>query len=129
MSNGAGRLDARFYFDNSRSVDTKGAVRSLAALAQDSRLDVFRLLVQAGPEGLAAGEIADRLGIPASTMSFHIKALSHAGLAESRQQGRFVYYSANFSAMNALIAFLGENCCNGRACLPAGKPGRRKRAS
>jgi len=128
MSNGAGKLDARLYFDNSRIVDTKGAVRSLAALAQDSRLDVFRLLVQAGPEGLAAGEIADRLGIPASTLSFHIKALSHAGLAESRQQGRFVYYSANFSAMNALIAFLGENCCNGRACLPAGTSGRRKRA-
>ena len=122
------RLDACFYFDNSRSVDTKAAVRSLAALAQDSRLDVFRLLVQAGPEGLAAGEIADRLGIPASTLSFHIKALSHAALVESRQQGRFVYYSANFPAMNALIAFLGENCCNGRACLPAGTSGRRKRA-
>jgi len=129
MSNGAGKLDARLHFDNSRNVDTKGAVRSLAALAQDSRLDVFRLLVQAGPEGLAAGEIADRLGIPASTLSFHIKSLSHAGLAESRQQGRFVYYSANFSAMNALIAFLGDNCCNGRACLPAGPPGRRKRTS
>ena len=110
-------------------MDTKAAVRSLAALAQDSRLDVFRLLVQAGPEGLAAGEIADRLGLPASTLSFHIKALSHAGLAGSRQQGRFVYYSANFPAMNALIAFLGENCCKGRACLPAGSPGRRKRAS
>ena len=129
MSNGAGKLDARLHFDNSRNVDTKGAVRSLAALAQDSRLDVFRLLVQAGPEGLAAGEIADRLGIPASTLSFHIKTLSHAGLAESRQRGRFVFYSANFAAMNALIAFLGENCCNGQACLPAGSPGRRKRAS
>ncbi len=128
MSNGASQLDARLYFDDSRNVDTRGAVRSLAALAQDSRLDVFRLLVQAGPDGLAAGEIADRLGIPASTLSFHIKALSHAGLTESRQQGRFVYYSANFSAMNTLIAFLGENCCNGRACLPAGTPGRRKRA-
>lgn len=124
-----GRLDAGLYFYNSRNVDTKAAVRSLAALAQDSRLDVFRLLVQAGPEGLAAGEIADRLGIPASTLSFHIKALSLAGLTQSRQQGRFVYYSASFAAMNALIAFLGENCCNGRACLPAGTPGRRKRAS
>ena len=87
------------------------------------------MLVQAGPEGLAAGEIADRLGIPASTLSFHIKALSQAGLAESRQQGRFVYYSANFPAMNTLVAFLGENCCGGRACLPAAKPSRRKRAS
>jgi DNA-binding transcriptional ArsR family regulator len=126
----AGRqLDVDHHFDDSGSMDTKAAVRSLAALAQESRLDVFRLLVQVGPEGLAAGEIADRLGIPASTLSFHIKALSHAGLAESRQQGRFVYYSAHFSAMNALIAFLGENCCNGRACLPAKTPGRRKRAS
>jgi len=107
-------------------VDTKAAVRSLAALAQDSRLDVFRLLVQAGPEGLAAGDIADRLGIPASTLSFHVKALSHAGLAESRQQGRFVYYSANFATMNALVAFLGENCCGGRPCLPAAKPSRRR---
>lgn len=100
-------------------MDTKSAVRSLAALAQDSRLDVFRLLVQAGPEGLPAGEIAGRLGIPASTLSFHVKALTHAGLIESRQQGRFIYYSADFAVMNGLIAFLGENCCGGRSCEPA----------
>jgi len=110
-------------------MDTKTAVRSLSALAQDSRLDVFRLLVQTGPAGLPAGEIADRLGIPSSTLSFHVKSLAHAGLVGSRQDGRFVYYSANFSAMNDLIAFLGENCCSGRACLPAGSQGRRKRAS
>jgi DNA-binding transcriptional ArsR family regulator len=110
-------------------MDTKTAVRSLAALAQDSRLEVFRLLVQAGPAGLAAGEIADRLGIPASTLSFHVKALSQAGLVESRQESRFIYYSARFSAVNDLIAFLGENCCGGRACLPAAVPKRRKRAS
>ena len=70
-------------------MDTKAAVRALAALAQDSRLDVFRLLVQAGPEGLAAGEIANSLGIPASTLSFHVKALQQAGLIESRQASRF----------------------------------------
>ena len=121
-------IDSDRYFDDSGNVDTKSAVRALAALAQDSRLDVFRLLVQAGPEGMPAGEIAERLRIPSSTLSFHVKALAHAGLIESRQQGRFVYYSANFSAMNALIAFLGENCCKGRACLSAGAPGRRKRA-
>ena len=110
-------------------MDTKTAVRSLAALAQDSRLEVFRLLVQAGPAGLAAGEIADRLAIPASTLSFHVKALAQAGLIESRQEGRFIYYSARFAAMNELIAFLGENCCGGRPCLPAAGPARRKRAS
>jgi ArsR family transcriptional regulator, arsenate/arsenite/antimonite-responsive transcriptional repressor len=108
-------------------VDTKTAVRSLAALAQDSRLDVFRLLVQSGPEGLPAGEIADRLDIPSSTLSFHVKALSHAGLIESRQEGRFIYYSADFDAMNGLVAFLGENCCGGRSCAPA--PATRSRKS
>jgi ArsR family transcriptional regulator, arsenate/arsenite/antimonite-responsive transcriptional repressor len=110
-------------------METKVAVRSLAALAQDSRLDVFRLLVQAGPEGLAAGEIAERLGIPASTLSFHVKTLSQAGLVESRQERRFIYYSARFEAMNDLIAFLGENCCGGRACLPAATLQRRRRVS
>jgi DNA-binding transcriptional ArsR family regulator len=110
-------------------VDTKSAVRALAALAQDSRLEVFRLLVQAGPEGLPAGEIAERLGVPASTLSFHVKALSHAGLIESRQESRFIYYSARFAAINGLIAFLGENCCGGRSCAPGAAAGRRKRAS
>jgi DNA-binding transcriptional ArsR family regulator len=110
-------------------MDTKTAVRSLSALAQDSRLEVFRLLVQAGPEGLPAGEIAERLGIPASTLSFHIKALVQAALLESRQEGRFIYYSADFAAMNGLIAFLGENCCGGRACAPSASVARRKKAS
>jgi DNA-binding transcriptional ArsR family regulator len=99
-------------------MDTKMAVRSLAALAQDSRLEVFRLLVQAGPHGLPAGEIAEQLGIPPSTLSFHVKALSQAGLVESRQEGRFIFYSADFAAMNRLLAFLGENCCGGRLCVP-----------
>ena len=97
-------------------MDTSRAVSSLAALAQESRLDVFRLLVQAGPEGLAAGQIAERLHLPASTLSFHVKTLVQAGLVQSRQQGRFVYYSADFDAMEGLIAFLGENCCGGRSC-------------
>jgi len=100
-------------------MDTSRAVSSLAALAQESRLDVFRLLVQAGPEGLAAGQIAERLHLPASTLSFHVKTLVQAGLVQSRQQGRFVYYSADFDAMEGLIAFLGENCCGGRSCAPS----------
>ena len=110
-------------------MDTKIAVRSLAALAQESRLEVFRLLVQAGPQGLAAGEIAERLAIPASTLSFHIKALAQAALVESRQEGRFIYYSADFATMNGLVAFLGENCCGGTSCAPSTSTGRRKRAS
>ena len=110
-------------------MDTKAAVRSLAALAQDSRLEVFRLLVQAGPQGLPAGEIAERLAIPASTLSFHVKALSQAGRVESRPESRFIYYSANFASMNALLSFLGENCCGGQSCLPRAPTGRRKRTS
>jgi DNA-binding transcriptional ArsR family regulator len=110
-------------------MDTQEAVRSLAALAQDSRLEVFRLLVQAGPDGIAAGEIAERLAIPGSTLSFHVKALSQAGLVDSRQEGRFIYYTASYRAVNALIAFLSENCCGGRACLPAAPSSRRRRAS
>ena len=110
-------------------MDTKAAVRSLAALAQDSRLEVFRLLVQAGPQGLPAGEIAERLGVPASTLSFHVKALSQAGLVESRPESRFIYYSANFASMNALLSFLGENCCGGQSCLPRVTTSRRKRTS
>lgn len=110
-------------------MDTKAAVRSLAALAQDTRLEVFRLLVQAGPAGLAAGEIAERLGLPASTLSFHVKALAQAGLVESRQESRFIYYSARFPAVTELIAFLGENCCGGRTCPPSATPPRARRHS
>ena len=98
------------------------AVTALAALAQDTRLNVFRLLVQQGPSGLAAGEISGQLGIAPATLSFHLKELAHAGLVSSRQEGRFVFYAANFDAMNALLAFLTENCCMadcGPACGPA----------
>lgn len=94
------------------------AVAALAALAQETRLNVFRLLVQAGPAGLAAGEIGAQLGIPANTLSFHLKTLAQAGLLESRQDGRFVFYAANYASMDELIAFLTRNCCNGEACLP-----------
>src|SRR4030095_13614192 len=86
-------------------------IASLAALAQETRLAVFRLLVQQGPSGLAAGEIAATLGLSPATLSFHLKELSHAGLVQSMQQGRYVFYSADFKAMNTLVAFLTENCC------------------
>lgn len=89
------------------------AVPLLAALAQETRLAIFRALVQAGPEGLAAGRIAQSLGAPASTLSFHLKELAAAGLVRARQEGRFIYYSAAYDAMSALIAFLTEKCCQG----------------
>jgi ArsR family transcriptional regulator, arsenate/arsenite/antimonite-responsive transcriptional repressor len=93
-------------------------VTALSALAQDSRLQVYRLLVQAGPEGMAATEIAERLGIPQNTLSFHLKTLSHADLIQSRQAGRFIYYSTNYERMNTLLGFLTKNCCGGRSCAP-----------
>jgi DNA-binding transcriptional ArsR family regulator len=107
-------------------MEANAAVAALAALAQDSRLQVYRLLVQAGPEGLPASEIAERIGIPPNTLSFHLKTLSHAGLVRSRQEGRFIYYSANYEQMNALLGFLTESCCGGRSCLPAAAPRRRR---
>jgi DNA-binding transcriptional ArsR family regulator len=110
-------------------MNTTTAAESLAALAQDSRLEVFRLLVQAGPEGLAAGEIAERLGIPASTLSFHMKTLSRAGLVEVRPRSRFNYYSANFEAMSALVGYLTDNCCGGRSCAPSAATPRKRKAS
>jgi len=97
-------------------MDTKTALAALAALAQDSRLAVFRLLIQAGPEGMPASRIAGRLDIAPSSLSFHLKELTHAGLLGARQEGRFVIYSANVDAMNALVGFLTENCCGGQPC-------------
>lgn len=98
----------------------KTAVESLAALAQESRLAVFRLLVQAGKEGVAAGVLGEKLGIPPATLSFHLKALANAGLVKSRTEGRFVIYTANFTEMDKLIAYLTEHCCAGDAaqCAP-----------
>lgn len=92
------------------------AVRALSALAHESRLAIFRLLVVAGPEGMAAGEIAQQLGLSPSSLSFHLKDLSHADLVTPRQEGRFVIYTAHFDAMTGLIGFLTENCCAGAAC-------------
>ena len=108
-----------FYY--SRNVEIKLIVEALSALAHETRLTVFRLLVEAGPEGLAAGTIGDTLGLPPATLSFHLAHLSRAGLAHGRQDGRFVIYSADFENMNELIGFLTENCCGGRYCAPASK--------
>jgi DNA-binding transcriptional ArsR family regulator len=97
-------------------METKQVITALAALAQESRLATFRALVQAGPEGLAATRIADLVGAAPSSLSFHLKEMSHAGLITSRNEGRFVIYSANYAAMNELIGFLTDNCCGGEPC-------------
>jgi ArsR family transcriptional regulator len=94
-------------------MDIKSAVLQLSSIAQEARLEIFRILVQSGPDGLSAGSIGESLQIPASTLSFHLKELSHAGLINSRQVSRFIYYSANYEAMNGLLAYLTENCCAG----------------
>ncbi|WP_426104422.1 ArsR/SmtB family transcription factor [Massilia sp. TSP1-1-2] len=99
-------------------MDTKNALAALTAVAQESRLAVFRLLVRSGPGGLAASKIAYQLGIAPSSLSFHLKELAHADLVTQRQDGRFVIYSANFDTMTALIAFMTENCCAGAPCSP-----------
>jgi DNA-binding transcriptional ArsR family regulator len=100
-------------------METKQVISALAALAQESRLAVFRALVQAGPEGMHATKIADLIGASPSSLSFHLKEMSHSGLVTSRSEGRFVIYSANYTTMNGLIAFLTENCCGGNPCGPA----------
>src|SRR5437588_1302594 len=106
------------------------AVAALAALAQDNRLDVFRLLVQAGPEGLPAGEIASALKLAPNTLTFHFDRLRMAGLVTARRDGRSMIYAARFETMNALLAYLTENCCRGRGKAHASavsKPTRSKR--
>ena len=90
-------------------------IQALAALAQATRLEIFRLLVVAGAEGMSAGQLAESVGIAPASLSFHFKTLSHAGLIESRQEGRFIYYSANFDVMNGMVDYLTENCCGGNA--------------
>lgn len=105
-------------------MEKKNAIAALAALAQDTRLDVFRLLVQAGPDGLPAGRIGEVLGLPSATLSFHLNHLRHAGLVTFRREGRSLIYVAEYTAMNALLAYLTENCCAGAeaACAPACSP-------
>ena len=100
-------------------------VKALSALAQPTRLAMYRLLVTRGPDGMAAGKVAEKLKISPATLSFHFRTLSHAGLIESRQEGRFIYYAANFTAMNDMLAYLTENCC-GEDQAACAAPARRK---
>jgi DNA-binding transcriptional ArsR family regulator len=110
-------------------MDTKLAVASLGALAQESRLLIYRLLVEAGPTGLSVGEIGASVRVAPATLSFHLKELAHAGLVQARQEGRYIYYSANFAKMNELLGFLTENCCaNDRGCGPSCAPPARSAA-
>jgi ArsR family transcriptional regulator, arsenate/arsenite/antimonite-responsive transcriptional repressor len=94
------------------------AVDALASLAQETRLSIFRLLVKAGKEGLSAGVIAEKLGLPAATLSFHIAQLARCGLVSASPRSRFIYYSANYPAMDNLLAYLTDHCCEGKPCLP-----------
>jgi len=107
---------------------TKQALAALAALAQETRLAVFRLLVETGPEGLHVGAIAERLALANATLSFHLKELANAGLIVAAPNGRAIIYSANFKTMNALIDYLMENCCAGASCATtvSCKPNARK---
>src|SRR5258707_15320835 len=109
-------------------MEKSNAVAALAALAQDNRLDVFRLLVEAGPEGRPAGEIAGVLKLAPNTLPFHFDRLRMAGLVTVRRDGRSMIYAAQFDRMNALVAFLTENCCGGAPCVPAAecKPARKR---
>ncbi len=97
---------------------TIDAVSRLAALGQETRLSIFRRLMQAGPEGLSAGAIGERLGLAPATLSFHLAHLSRAGLISGRNESRFIYYAADFAGMDDLLEFLTQNCCNGNSCLP-----------
>ncbi|MDP2811923.1 MAG: metalloregulator ArsR/SmtB family transcription factor [Rhodocyclaceae bacterium] len=113
-------------------MDTTQAVDKLAALAQETRLRIFRLLVEQGPQGVHAGAISGALAIPPATLSFHVAHLARTGLVTSRQEGRFIFYAASFAAMDELIAYLTDNCCQGRQCLPktaAASSTRRRKAA
>jgi ArsR family transcriptional regulator len=116
------------YFDDTGNMEMKSdkAIVALGALAQEHRLAVFRLLVQAGPDGKAAGDIAVALDLPASSLSFHLGHLTRAGLITQRRESRSLIYSADFVAMNRLVGFLTENCCGGASCAPATAPSKKK---
>ena len=124
-------------------MEITAAVTALAALAQETRLSIYQLLVEAGPEGVAAGRIGETLKVPGATLSFHLKELTRAGLVKSRQERQFIYYAVDFENMAELMTFLTQNCCKGmpqaclsvvetelsRCCAPAPKPKRARRHS
>ena len=103
---------------------TERAIAALAALAQDTRLAIFRLLVQAGPAGLSVGRIGEATGVAPATLSFHLRTLALGGLVSTRQAGRFIYYAADYDAMATLVGYLSDNCCGG-ACAPEPAPATR----
>jgi DNA-binding transcriptional ArsR family regulator len=113
-------------------MDPKQVVDALAALAHESRLGVYRLLVECGPDGLNAGGIAARLEMPPSSMTFHLQSLHRAGLVTQERRSREIIYAADFNAMNELVGYLTENCCGGNAaacCAPASAPKKAKKRS
>lgn len=117
-------------------MEKSDAVAALAALAQDNRLDVFRLLVQAGPEGMPAGQVAEALGLAPNTLTFHFDRLRLAGLVTVRREGRSMIYAAQYEVMNGLLAYLTDNCCRGapekcapQACTPSQPARKRKKVT
>ena len=128
-------VDERPQFDKHGKMKSTEVVQALAALAQESRLAIFRALVKRGPDGFTPGELQERLAIAAPTLSFHLKELQRAGLLAMQREGRFLYYRADFSAMNELVAYLTENCCGQAAsscvvnCAPAKGAVKKKRSA
>src|ERR1700758_645163 len=117
-------------------METSDAVAALAALAQDNRLEIFRLLVEAGPDGLAAGKVSEKLGLAPNTLTFHFDRLRVAGLVTVRREGRSMIYAARYETMDGLLAFLTENCCKGVAerydpasCKPSRRIRKKERVS
>lgn len=110
-------LDNGHYFHNYKNMEKQTVIEALGALAQETRLDIFRMLVQQGAQGIAAGVLAEQLGIPNATLSFHLQQLRHAGLVSSQRKGTQIIYAANYTTMNELIGYLTENCCQGEPCL------------
>ncbi len=114
-------MDFGLHFDNTGIMKSKDVIAALAALAHESRLEIFRLLVRRGPEGYTPGDLIHRLHLPAPTLSFHLKELQSAQLLDVRREGRFLYYRAHFARMTELVGFLTDNCCSlgTAACSPA----------
>jgi DNA-binding transcriptional ArsR family regulator len=124
LPSGGAALTSALYFYISGFMEKKAALIALAALAQESRLDIFRVLVQAGADGMPAGHIGEQLGLPSATLAFHLKELKNAGLVTFTRNGRSLIYAAEYPAMNALLSYLTENCCGRPAnlCLPTCQP-------
>ena len=118
-SQGVVRFDMTIYFDNTRNMEITSAVAALGALAQGTRLSIYRLLVEAGRDGESVGRIGETLKVPGATLSFHLKELARAGLVTVRQERQFIYYAVDFERMAELMTFLTQNCCRGmpQKCL------------